>query len=156
MKDQIHMEFIKKLRSIVEPVCERYYFELVDLEYQRESRGWVLRVFVDKVGGVTVEDCAYISEKISKELDIHDPIPHSYVLEVSSPGLDRPLKKKRDFDRHIGEKVNILLLENIEGKRKIEGKIIGTDEENVIIDVDSRLIHIPFSKIKKAMLIVEF
>ncbi|ACK42484.1 MULTISPECIES: ribosome maturation factor RimP [Dictyoglomus] len=156
MKDQIYMELLKKLKDIVEPICEKYSYELVDLEYRREPHGWVLRVYIDKVGGVTVEDCAYISEKISKELDIKDPIPHSYILEVSSPGLDRPLKRKRDFERHIGEKVNITLLEEIEGKKKVEGKIFKVDEKNVTLKVDDSLMVIPIEKIKKALLIVEF
>ena len=156
MRDQIYMELLKKLKDIVEPICEKYSYELVDLEYRREPHGWVLRVYIDKVGGVTVEDCAYISEKISKELDIKDPIPHSYILEVSSPGLDRPLKRKRDFERHIGEKVNITLLEEIEGKKKVEGKIFKVDEKNVTLKVDDSLMVIPIEKIKKALLIVEF
>ncbi len=156
MKDRIYMELLKKLKDIVEPICEKYSYELVDLEYRREPHGWVLRVYIDRVGGVTVEDCAYISEKISKELDIKDPIPHSYILEVSSPGLDRPLKRKRDFERHIGEKVNITLLEEIEGKKKVEGKIFKVDENNVTLKVNDSLIVIPIEKIKKAMLIVEF
>lgn len=156
MKDQIYMELLKKLKDIVEPICEKYSYELVDLEYRREPHGWVLRVYIDKIGGVTVEDCAYISEKISKELDIKDPIPHSYILEVSSPGLDRPLKRKRDFERHIGEKVNITLLEEIEGKKKVEGKILKVDEKNVTLKVNDSLMVIPIEKIKKAMLIVEF
>ncbi|TYT22530.1 ribosome maturation factor RimP [Dictyoglomus thermophilum] len=156
MKNQIYMEFYKKLKEIVEPICEKYSYELVDLEYRREPHGWVLRVYIDKVGGVTVEDCAYLSEKISKELDIKDPIPHSYILEVSSPGLDRPLKRKRDFERHMGEKVNITLLEEIEGKKKFEGKIFKVDEFSVTLKIDDSFVTIPLEKIKKAMLIVEF
>ncbi|ACI18976.1 ribosome maturation factor RimP [Dictyoglomus thermophilum] len=156
MKNQIYMEFYKKLKEIVEPICEKYSYELVDLEYRREPHGWVLRVYIDKVGGVTVEDCAYLSEKISKELDIKDPIPHSYILEVSSPGLDRPLKRKRDFERHMGEKVNITLLEEIEGKKKFEGKIFKVDESSVTLKIDDSFVTIPLEKIKKAMLIVEF
>lgn len=156
MREQIHMELLRKLREIVEPICERYFFELVDIEYQREPHGWVLRIYIDKPGGVTVEDCAYISEKISKELDLRDPIPHSYILEVSSPGLDRPLKNRRDFERHIGEKVEITLLQEVEGKRKLEGKIYEVDNEKVTIEINGSLISIPLNKIKKAMLIVEF
>lgn len=156
MKNQIYMEFYKKLKEIVEPICEKYSYELVDLEYRREPHGWVLRVYIDKVGGVTVEDCAYLSEKISKELDIKDPIPHSYILEVSSPGLDRPLKRKRDFERHMGEKVNITLLEEIEGKKKFEGKIFKVDESSITLKIDDSFVTIPLEKIKKAMLIVEF
>jgi len=95
-------------------------------------------------------------EKISKELDIKDPIPHSYILEVSSPGLDRPLKRKRDFERHMGEKVNITLLEEIEGKKKFEGKIFKVDEFSVTLKIDDSFVTIPLEKIKKAMLIVEF
>lgn len=156
MREQIYMEILKKLREIIQPICERYFFELVDLEYRREPRGWVLRVYVDKVGGVSVEDCAYISEKISKELDIKDPIPHSYILEVSSPGLDRPLRKRRDFERHLGEKVSITFIKEMDGKRKIEGRIYGADDDSVTLEVNGTLVSIPLNNIKKAMLIVEF
>ncbi|HOJ92638.1 MAG TPA: ribosome maturation factor RimP [Dictyoglomaceae bacterium] len=156
MREQIHMEIIRKLREIIEPICENNSFEFVDLEYQRETHGWVLRVYIDKPGGITVEDCAHISERISKELDIADPIPHSYILEVSSPGLDKPLKKKRDFERHIGEKVNVYFLEPFEGKKNIEGVIYGTDEEDVLLQVGENIKTIPLSKIQKALLIVEF
>lgn len=156
MREQIHIELLKKLREIIQPICERHFFELVDLEYRRESHGWVLRIYVDKVGGVSVEDCAYISEKISKELDIKDPIPHSYILEVSSPGLDRPLRNKRDFERHLGEKVEITLIKEMEGRRKLEGKIYRADDDSVTLEIEGTLISIPLNNIKKAMLIVEF
>lgn len=156
MKDQMRLEIIKKVREIAEPILEREGMDLVDIEYQREKQGWVLRVYIDKPGGVSVEDCALINEKLGRELDFYDPIPHSYILEVSSPGLDRPLTKINDFKRNIGEKINIVLKESYEGKKSFEAKILGVEREEVILEVEGKVINFPVEKIHKAMLIVEF
>ncbi|PMQ00930.1 MAG: ribosome maturation factor RimP [Dictyoglomus sp. NZ13-RE01] len=158
MKDQIKMEIINKIKTIVEPILQREGIELVDIEYQREKYGWVLRIFIFKEGGVSVEDCAYVSEKVSKELDYYDPIPHSYILEVSSPGLDRPLVKINDFKRNVGEKVKVILRENeeYEGKRIFEGRIVNVYNDIVIFEVKGKIVDIPLQKIHHAKIIVEF
>ncbi|MCS7202151.1 MAG: ribosome maturation factor RimP [Dictyoglomus sp.] len=150
------MEIIKKVKEIAEPILEKEGIELVDIEYQREKKGWVLRFYIHKPGGVSVEDCALISEKIGRELDFYDPIPHSYTLEVSSPGLDRPLTKISDFKRNIGEKVIIFLKESYEGEKNIQGKILGIENNEVILERKKEVINIPIEKIHYGKLIVEF
>jgi ribosome maturation factor RimP len=85
--------------EIALPIVEKYKFELVDVEYLKEGSNWYLRVFIDKEGGITIDDCQLVSEEISDELDKADPIKQSYFLEVSSPGIDRPLKKEKDFEK---------------------------------------------------------
>jgi ribosome maturation factor RimP len=156
MKDYIRAEIIQKVREIAIPILEREGMELVDIEYQREKQGWVLRVYIHKPGGVTIEDCALISEMLGKELDFYDPIPHSYILEISSPGLDRPLVKINDFKRNIGEKVRIFLKESYEGKRFLEAKIINVEKDEIIIDVDGKILNLPIDSIHHAKIIVEF
>ncbi|MCX7845883.1 MAG: ribosome maturation factor RimP [Dictyoglomaceae bacterium] len=150
------MELIKRVKEISEPILEKEGMELVDIEYQREKKGWVLRFYIHKPGGVSVEDCALISEKIGRELDFYDPIPHSYTLEVSSPGLDRPLTKINDFKRNIGEKVIVYFKENFKGERSLQGKILGIENNDVILEIKGEIINIPIEKIHYAKLIVEF
>jgi len=111
-------EIKDKIKEIIEIPILRKNMELVDLEWRREKGGWVLRIFIDKPGGVTVGDCAKISEMISKILDKEDLIHHSYVLEVSSPGIERPLVKKEDYERFKGEKAKIILKTPISGRKK--------------------------------------
>ncbi|MGB9857985.1 MAG: ribosome maturation factor RimP [Dictyoglomaceae bacterium] len=152
----MRLEIIKKVREIAEPILEKEGMELVDIEYQREKQGWVLRLYIDKPGGVSVEDCAFVNERLGRELDFYDPIPHSYILEVSSPGLDRPLTKINDFKRNIGEKINIVLKESYEGKKSFEAKILGVEREEVILEVKGKIIIFPMEKIHHAKLIVEF
>lgn len=156
MREQFRLEIIKKVKEIAEPILEKEGMELVDIEYQREKQGWVLRFYIHKPGGVSIEDCAFISEKIGRELDFYDPIPHSYTLEVSSPGLDRPLTKINDFKRNIGEKAIIFFKENYKGIRNIQGKILGIDNNEVILEIKGEIINIPIEKIHHAKLIVEF
>ncbi len=156
MKEQIRLEIIKKVKEITKPIFEKEGIELVDIEYQREKQGWVLRFYIHKPGGVSVEDCAFISEKIGRELDFYDPIPHSYTLEVSSPGLDRPLTKINDFKRNIGEKVIIFFKESYKGEKKFQGKILGVENNDIILEIQGEVININIEKIHHAKLIVEF
>lgn len=106
--------------EIANPVVNKHSFELVDVEFIKEGSSWYLRIYIDKPGGITIDDCQVVSEEISDILDKEDPIPHSYFLEVSSPGLDRPLKKESDFERFKGELVEVKVFKPIEGKKYLK------------------------------------
>lgn len=107
-------------KDLVMPVLEKNNFELVDVEYKKEGSHWYLRVYIDKEGGITLDDCQLVSEYLSDRLDEVDPIEHSYILEVSSPGLDRPLKKPRDFERNIGKEIEISLYAPIDKRKSLK------------------------------------
>ncbi len=115
------------------PLLERQYYELVDIEYKKEGSHWYLRIYIDKEGGITVDDCQSVSEQVSIWLDKKDPIPNSYILEVSSPGLDRILKKPSDFERYKGFKVDVSLYKSVKSKKKFTGELIGWEEEQLLI-----------------------
>ncbi|ABY94867.1 ribosome maturation factor RimP [Thermoanaerobacter thermohydrosulfuricus] len=120
-------------KDLVMPVLEKNNFELVDVEYKKEGSHWYLRVYIDKEGGITLDDCQLVSEYLSDRLDEVDPIEHSYILEVSSPGLDRPLKKPRDFERNIGKEIEISLYAPIDKRKKFEGELIEFTGDKIII-----------------------
>ncbi len=145
-------ELKEKIRELIEIPIIRKNIELVDLQWKRERSGWVLRLFIDKPGGVTIGDCAKISELVGKILDKEDIIHRSYILEVSSPGIDRPLVKKEDYERFKGEKVKIVLKNPIEGRKNFKGLLLGIKGDFVQIEIENRVHEIPFEEIKKANL----
>ncbi|HKM18032.1 MAG: ribosome maturation factor RimP [Firmicutes bacterium] len=130
--------------------------ELVDVEYVKESGRYFLRVYIDKPGGVTVDDCHRITVSLSEQLDLADPIDHAYTLEVSSPGLDRPLKKTADFRRNIGRRVTIKTYQPFNGQKQFEGKLVAVEDGVVKLDVGERQVELPYEQIAKARLVVEF
>lgn len=142
----------ERVYNLVELAILRKGMELVDLEWQRERSGWVLRLYIDKPGGVTIGDCAKISEIVGKILDREDLIHHPYNLEVSSPGIERPLKKKEHFERFLGEKAKITLKDPMGGRRKISGIILEVEEDTVKIEAEGKVWEIRLSNIKKANL----
>jgi ribosome maturation factor RimP len=146
----------QQVEEIAESLVTSEGMELVDLEYRREGPRWVLRLFIDKDGGVTVDDCAMISRELGDLLDVKDVIPQSYVLEVSSPGLNRRLKKKRDFSRFAGHKVELKLVSPVQGRKKIVGQLVGVDGEQVILTVSEGAFSVPLKDIAKANVIYEF
>ncbi len=117
------------------PIVEALSFELVDVEYIKEGANWYLRVYIDKSGGIAIEDCLAVSEKLSDKLDEIDLIKPSYILEVSSPG-ERPLEKDRDYERFIGEVVEVKLYQPFNGKKLFEGELLGLVENRVKIKTD--------------------
>ncbi len=145
-------ELKERIREIIEIPILKKNMELVDLEWKRERNGWVLRIFIDKLGGVTVNDCAKISEMVSKILDKENLIHHFYILEVSSPGIERPLIKKEDYERFKGEKAKIILKEPISGRKNFKGIILGLKGELVQIEVDKKIWEFHLNNIKKAYL----
>ena len=123
-----HKRVVKEVESLVEPVLTRNQMELVDVTYRVEAGRWVLRVFIDKAGGVNLDDCAFISHRIEDLIEVEEVIPQRYFLEVSSPGLDRVLKKESDFQRFCGEKARVKTREALDGRRNFKGRIIRCDQ----------------------------
>ena len=119
---------LEYIREIIESLIKNTEYELVDLEYKKEGPNNFLRVFLDKPGGISLDDCQNISKEISDELDKTDPIKQAYYLEVSSPGLDRPLKTDKDLKRNIDKDVEVKLYEAIDGKKLIQGNLLDFDE----------------------------
>ncbi len=146
-------ELIEKIKEVIELPLLRKNIEIVDLEWRRERRGWTLRIFIDKPTGISVEDCAKVSSLVGKLLDEHDFIHHSYTLEVSSPGIERPLTKREHFERFAGEKVRITLKNPVEGRKNFTGILLGVEEKNlVIIEVEGKVWRFGLEEIKKARL----
>ena len=147
---------LKRLSDLIEPVVEDFGLELVDLQFRREAPGWVLRLIIDSEKGVSIDDCANVSRDVGHLLEVEDPIEQAYNLEVSSPGLDRPLKKEKDFVRCKGKKAKVVVREPIAGQNAFVGVIEGVQAGNIILATEQGTIEIPFSTLKKARLVVEF
>jgi ribosome maturation factor RimP len=140
------------VRALIEPVVVYTGMELIDVEYGREPSGKVLRLIIDKPGGVTIDDCSDISRLVGDLLDAKDSLPGPYNLEVSSPGINRPLKKKDDFERFAGQKVLIKTRKPIEGRRNFKGILHGTREEFIVVLSEKTILNIPFDLVAKARL----
>lgn len=144
----------KTLQELIEPIVESLGYELVGIEYRPSSKNALLRIYIDKEGGIMLEDCQEVSYQVSGLLDVEEPIQGQYQLEVSSPGLDRPLFKESDFERFAGKKAKIQMHGFIEGQRKFKGKIKGFHEGHVVlIDNDGVEFLLPFNDIDKARLV---
>ncbi len=133
----------------------RHGLVIAGLEILGEGRRTIVRVSVEGAGEVSVEQCADISEELGRALDLHDPIPHAYALEVASPGLDRPLRSEDDFRRFAGRKVEITTVEAREGRRRWKGRLIGYDGGQAILQVEAQTVRLPLEAIAKARLVVE-
>lgn len=149
-------EVVESVREILNPLLLEDGFELVDLEYRREGWGRVLRIYIDKEGGVTVDDCAKLSRELGTLLDVHDVIPGSYNLEVSSPGLTRALKRPRDFERFRGKRVKIKTKTDIEDRRVFVGRLLDFADNVATVLVDGRTYLIEYDKIERANLELDF
>lgn len=153
---QIDSSSTGSVAEIVSPILEEKSIELVDIELKNEAGGRVLRVYLDKLGGITLDDCTQVSRELSVLLDVNEIIEGSYNLEVSSPGLRRPLRKESDFERFAGKKVKIKTHETIEDRKNFIGNLMGIEEKVVSVDVDGKLYSLPFDSIKKANLELDF
>src|SRR5438552_820163 len=149
----------QKLIQLAEPVVAGQGYELVDLEFKNEPQaaGWVLRLYIDKAGGVSLDDCASVSRELSAVLDVADAIQIPYSLEVSSPGLNRPLRKPADFARFVGKKAKIRTRHPVgESRRNFSGTLVGVDGGKVKIDVGDQVCEVPVDDVEKANLVYEF
>lgn len=126
-------QYEKQTEELLEPIVTGFGFELVDVEYVKEAGTWYLRAYIDKPGGITVDDCEAVSRKFSDVLDEKDYIEDTYIFEVSSPGLGRPLKKDKDFQRSLGEEVEIRTYSPIDRQKEFVGELKAYDKESVTI-----------------------
>ncbi len=146
-----------KTEELVMPIIEENNFELVDVEYVKEAGNFYLRVYVDKEGGITINDCELVSRALSDLLDEYDFIPDAYILEVSSPGLGRPLKKEKDFARSIGKEVEIKLYQQINKQKEYRGFLVSYDKESIVLELeDQENIEIPRSNLALIRLAFDF
>ena len=146
-------EIIGRVRQLTEPVCMAEGLELVHVEFQSEARGRILRLYIDKTGGVTLNDCADLSRQISDLLDVSFEDLGSYSLEVSSPGAERPLGKMSDFDRFNGQTVKIRTYEPINDQKNFTGVLTGISEGLVTLSVGEKTVAIPYDDINKPRLL---
>ena len=143
----------EELTKLLEPAIEQLGYELSDLEMNIGARDGVIRLFIDKADGVGLEDCETVSSQISALLDVEDLVPGHYVLEVSSPGLDRRLTKPEHFQQFMGEDVRVKLRFPIEGRRNFRGALRAADKENIEVEVDGESHRLPMATIQSARLI---
>ncbi|MBP1777505.1 MAG: uncharacterized protein H6Q86_3515, partial [candidate division NC10 bacterium] len=128
-------EIVARFRTLAEPILGDLGLELVDAEFRREAHGWVLRLYMDRPGGVTLEDCQRVSEELGDHLDVEDFIGYPYHLEVSSPGLDRPLTRDQDFVRFAGQAARLSTSEALQGRRNFRGRLAGLQDGAVLLDL---------------------
>jgi ribosome maturation factor RimP len=146
-------EIIVKVNELAGPLCEAEGKELVYTEYQREPHGIVLRIYIDKPGGISLQDCAYVSRQLQDLLDVHLGISDNYYLEVSSPGVNRPLGKLSDFVKFNGCQVKIKTHQPIDGQKNFTGVLSGVLKETVAVQVGDRIVELPYQDIARARLV---
>jgi ribosome maturation factor RimP len=144
------------VHELAKPIIDRNNFELVEIEFKKEGPDWYLRVYIDKEGGITIDDCKSVSEELSDLLDEADPIDQSYIFEVSSPGIDRPLKTDRDYEKNNGKLIEIKLFSPLDGKKVIEGILKGHIADEVQIEVEGKMLQIKKSSIALIRPVVKF
>ena len=157
-------EVVEKVRAIAGRVAADRGLEVFDVQFRREAPGMVLRIQIDRPGpaataedSVSVDDCAHVSRELSAILDVEDVVPSGYTLEVSSPGLDRPLRRVDDYRRFAGRLAKIVMRENVDGQGFFRGKLAGVDGTDVLIEADDGKTHrVPLGAITRANLEVEF
>ncbi|WP_290033852.1 ribosome maturation factor RimP [Ligilactobacillus cholophilus] len=153
---------VETVTDLVTPILDNYHFELVDIEFVKEGKNWYLRVFIDKPNGITIDECALVSDQLSEKLDNcdPDPIPQAYYLEVSSPGAERPLKKEKDYERAIGKYIHVSLYQQIDKSKIYEGTMTELTKDSLTLEYRDKTriktITIPREKIAKARLAIEF
>jgi ribosome maturation factor RimP len=148
-------EMIDRVTSLVTPILVSEGLDLVDLDYRREATGWVLRLYLDKEGGVTLDDCARISREVGRMLDVENPISTPYALEISSPGLRRPLKTEKDFMKYINRLIKVKTNTPIEKQHHFKGQLTNVIHEGIEINMSGKTVYIPFQNIGKANLELE-
>ncbi|MFT9213576.1 ribosome maturation factor RimP [Liquorilactobacillus ghanensis] len=153
---------VEKVTDLVEPILAEHHFELVDLEFVKEGKSWYLRVFIDKIGGINIEECALISDILSEKLDAQDPdlIPQAYYLEVSSPGAERPLKTERDLQRSLNKYIHVSLYQPLDGQKIYEGDLVEITSDYLVLAIMQKQrqlkLKIPRKQIAKTRLAIKF
>jgi len=150
------LDIARRIEGLIREAVEDEGFEVVGVELAQTGRSPVLRVYVDRPGGVTVSDCAYVSRRVGVLLEVDDFIPGSYTLEVSSPGLERPLFSEADYRRFQGREIRLQAVEKIEGRRNFSGRIKGFSNGIVQLDCEGDIFSVPLDRVKKANLVYRF
>jgi ribosome maturation factor RimP len=149
-------DLIERLTALAQPILEEEGLELVELEFKRGAKRSLLRLFIDKPGGVTLDDCSLLSSQLGDLLDVEDLIPHRYILEVSSPGATRRLKRPEDYERSVGRLIDITTREPVEGQTHLTGRLLAYADGRVSLDVPSKgQVTIGLEAIERARLEVE-
>jgi len=143
----------EELRKLLEPTIERQGYELSDLEANLGGKGGVVRIFIDHPDGISLEDCEKVSLAVSAILDVEDPLPGQYSLEVSSPGLDRKLTKVEHFQRFVGETLKVQTRFPVEGRKRFRGTLVSSNNENIVVEVDGTSHSLPLATIDTARLV---
>lgn len=146
----------QRVEALVAPVVHEQGLELVDVEYIKEGAHWYLRLYIDKEEGVDLDDCSNVSHAVSAVLDQNDPISQAYMLEVSSPGLERPLKKDEDFVRFRGKLVRVRTKEPVQGYQEFIGYLIGLVNEEIVLEYEKEKVQLPRDLVEKTNLALEF
>jgi ribosome maturation factor RimP len=144
------------LWELFEPVVTGMGYDLIEIEHFPNPKHGVLRLYIDKEGGVTIDDCSDVSQQISALIDVEDPVKGQFNLEISSPGMDRPLRRLKDFKRFTGSKVKLKTNVPFDGQRNFTGQLLGADEDYVVIETDTEEVSIPMSAVDKARIVPQF
>jgi ribosome maturation factor RimP len=149
-------EIVERVRPIADRILMSEGMELVEVEYRREARGWVLRLTIDKEGGVTLDDCSRVSQQVGRELDVDDFISAPYTLEVSSPGLTRPLRSEKDFIKNCNRLIKLRTVDPINSRQQFKGRLLRVSNNQIELEMEEGIVQIPLAKIVKANLEIEF
>jgi len=160
MANAVQEAVAPRVQALAEPLARSLGLELVDIEYLREGPSWILRIFIDKPGGVNLDDCSAFSHALGPALDVDDVVGTAYALEVSSPGLERPLKKPKDFERFAGKRVKVKTFAPLPsaagpGQKSFQGILVGLKGDLVELEAEGKPVRIPISAIAKAHLMVD-
>lgn len=153
---------VETVTELVTPILDERHFELVDAEFVKEGKSWYLRIYIDKPGGINIEECALVSDLLGEKLDNcdPDPIPQAYFLEVSSPGAERPLKKERDYERALNSYIHVSLYQSLEGNKVYEGTMVDLKPDELTLEymdkTRQKTIVIPRKQIAQARLAIKF
>jgi ribosome maturation factor RimP len=147
---------INRISDLVEPILDEMGFELVDVEYLSHHGKWVLRLFIDKEGGVTIDDCVRVSREVGDVIDIKEVVTHEYTLEVSSPGIDRPLRKEKDFVKAIGKKVKVRMITPLNGRRSFTGYLKDFKNSTLYVEMENAPVALRWADVEKVNIVYEF
>ncbi len=142
----------ENLKELLEPPVENLGYELVKVELSNQGKSTILRVYIDAPGGIQVDDCEMVSRQLSAVLDVEDPLNSAYLLEVSSPGLDRPLIKPEHFKQFVGDKVRIVMATHVLGRRRFTGQMVEAGNDAVMLEVDGENYELPYKDMESAQL----
>ena len=142
----------KTVKELVRSVAEGLGYEMVGVEYLDARGGALLRVYIDSPNGITVDDCGEVSRQLGAVMDVEDPIPGNYTLEISSPGTDRPLFELSDYEKFVGQTVKIRMRSDQEGRKRFKGVILGLEQNDIILEMEEGQVNLPFDMVDSARL----